>query len=258
MAPPPVERITPPGPLPPPIIGVDPASAPGIPQPVVVPGGQSLPPSLPAGSTFTSPGWGWLPPPQVGMGENEPFPTLAVNYPGVMSPWPTTQPPLLNQPVYATGSATAPTAASLFPDFSAPGPFQPIIMNATAQPPPLPAWPNPPPPNMPITPGLQPIILDGWGLGAGPGGEGNAAIFPPPTPPPSPWTPPAIETDETESEYIARCEADAASAGVDPGDATTACQSFWDEEQIVSAAVTMGAPTPPPAPPSKPKRRKRK
>lgn len=142
-----------------------PPSAPGIAQPVIVEGGQSLPPSFPLGTAGT-----WLPPPQVGMGENEPFATPVVP-PGVVTPWPTQQPPLPTQPQFPTGSATAPTAAELFPEFTAAGPSPPIIVSAVQPPPPVPL-------PLPTTPGILAIVLNGWGLGAGPGGEGNAAIFP--------------------------------------------------------------------------------
>lgn len=121
-----------------------PPSAPGVPQPVIVSGGQALPPSFPLGTAGT-----WLPPPQVGMGENTPFPTPVVP-PGVMSPWPTEQPMLPAQPQFPTGSATAPAASAWFPAFTAPGPSPPIIvanifMNG-------PGFP-------PSTPGTQPILI---------------------------------------------------------------------------------------------------
>lgn len=122
-----------------------PPSTAGIAQPVIVEGGQSLPPSLPEGTEFTSPGWGWLPLPQVGMGENAPFPTLVVE--------PAAVPPSVAgyaQPQFATGSGLAPTAASLFPAFTAAGPSPPIvfanIFNMGAVPP-------------PSTPGTQPITI---------------------------------------------------------------------------------------------------
>lgn len=189
----PQERITPPPALGPPIIGPDTAgSAPGIAQPQDT-GQNPLPPSLPAGTKWTSPGWGWLPPPQVGMGANAPFPSTPVNYPGVMSPWPVTQPALPVQPQFATGSGTSPTAASLFPSFTAAGPNPPIVVNATqaagtgTQ---FPAdWIKPPFP-IPTTAGILAVVLDDWGLGAGPGGLGNEAIFPPPVPASPPDSPP--------------------------------------------------------------------
>jgi hypothetical protein len=72
------------------------------------------------------------------MGENEPFPTPVVP-PGVMSPWPTTQPPLPDQPQFATGDiATPPT---MFPGWtltvppSPPIVFANIFMNGAGNPP---------------------------------------------------------------------------------------------------------------------------
>jgi hypothetical protein len=106
-----------------------------------------LPPSLPEGTEFTSPGWGWLPLPQVGMGENEPFPTLVVE--------PADVPPSVAgypQPQFATGSGTTPTAESLFPAFTAPGPNPPIVYSAAQPPPPVPL-------PLPTTPGTQPITI---------------------------------------------------------------------------------------------------
>jgi hypothetical protein len=137
----------------PPIVSAPvPPSTAGIPQPQIVLGGQSLPPSFPLGSAGT-----WLPPPEVGYGENLPFPTLVVSAAPV--------PPSvagIPQPVFIPpGSATVPTAAAMFPAFTAAGPFQPIIMITTAPPPPIPL-------PLPTTPGTAPIVLNGWGRYAGP------------------------------------------------------------------------------------------
>jgi hypothetical protein len=120
------------------IIGTDEEnSAPGIPQPVIVTGGESLPPSFPLGTAGT-----WMPPPLVGEGGNVPFPTPVVppgsGLPGVV------------QPQYATGGPLLPTAASWFPSYSAPGPMQPIILTNIMQ-----IGLGPPP----FTPGNQPITI---------------------------------------------------------------------------------------------------
>jgi hypothetical protein len=128
----------------PPIVSAPvPPSIAGIPQPVIVSGGQSLPPSFPLGDAGT-----WLPPPQVGMGGNAPFPTPVVP--------PATVPPSVAgypQPQYVPpGSATVPTAASLFPAFTAPGPNPPIVYSAVQPPPPVPL-------PLPTTPGTQPITI---------------------------------------------------------------------------------------------------
>jgi hypothetical protein len=122
--------------LPPPLIGTDvPGSAPGIPQPVIVTGGESLPPSFPLGTAGT-----WMPPPLVGEGGNVPFPTPVVP-PGSGLPG-------VTQPQFVTGSPTAP--ASYFPDYSSPGPFQPIVLTNLMQ-----IGPGPPP----FTAGSQPITI---------------------------------------------------------------------------------------------------
>ena len=134
-----------------------PPSIAAVPQPVIVSGGVSLHPSLPAGSgPFVSDGWGWLPPPQVGMGANTPFPTPVVP-PAPVPPSVAGYP----QPQFATGSGTVPTAASLFPAFTAAGPSPPIIYSAVQPPPPVPL-------PLPTTPGVAPIVLGGWGLYGGP------------------------------------------------------------------------------------------
>jgi hypothetical protein len=130
--------IVAPAALPPPIIGVDvPDSAPGVPQPVISTG-PSLPPSFPLGSAGT-----WVPPPQFGMGGNAPAPTPVVPAGTGLS---------YTVPTYASGSATVPTSASLFPSYSAAGPFQPIvlttIMNTSLE-----------TSQTPTTAGTQPIII---------------------------------------------------------------------------------------------------
>lgn len=134
--------ITPPPALGPPIIGTDPSSAAGIPQPVFA-GGSATVPATPIAITGTP----ILPPPQVGFGEN------ALASPEAITPAPV--PPSVAgypQPQYATGSGTTPTAASLFPAFTAAGPSPPIIYSATQPPPPVPL-------PLPTTPGTQPIII---------------------------------------------------------------------------------------------------
>jgi hypothetical protein len=151
-----------------------------------------------------------LPPPEVGYGDNQPFPTLVVP--------PAPVPPSVAgvpQPQFATGSGTVPTAASLFPAFTAAGPNPPIIVNATQHitPPTIPSPPNPPPlwinpplPPLPTTPGVWPIVLNGWAPGAGPGGTGaRLDEFGPPEPEPEPPDepePPATDPPE-ESRVIA-------------------------------------------------------
>lgn len=146
-------RITPPPALGPPIIGPDTAgSAPGVQQPQIF-GGTSLPPSFPLGTAGT-----WLPPPQVGFGENEPFPTL------VVPPGPDFG---IEQPQFAGGgSATVPP--SLFPEFTTDGPQQPIVLTAIFK-------IGTVPPALPTTPGVAPIVMSQeWGQP------------PPPTPEPEP------------------------------------------------------------------------
>jgi hypothetical protein len=117
-----------------------PPSIAGIPQPVIVSGGQSLPPSFPLGTAGT-----WLPPPLVGEGGNSPFPTPVVPAAPV--------PPSvagIPQPVFIPpGSPTVP--AVLFPLFTTTPPSPPIVVpnifQIGAVPPPLPSTPgqNPPP-----------------------------------------------------------------------------------------------------------------
>lgn len=121
-----------------------PPSVPGIPQPVYQTGSPALPtaaswfPQAPAGT--------WLPPPEVGFGGNQPASTPAVP-PGTGTG--------IAQPVYRTGSATVPTAASLFPAFTTSAPSPPIvfanIFKVGTVPPPLPSTPSQPPlPPLPL------------------------------------------------------------------------------------------------------------
>jgi len=133
-----------------------PPSIPGITQPVIVSGGQSLPPSFPLGSAGT-----WLPPPQVGMGGDAPAGTPVVP-PGTGTG--------IAQPTYRTGSGTVPTAASLFPAYTAAGPFQPIVLTNLMQigigAPPFTPGQNPPPvristaPNIPQLPWTGLMAMD--------------------------------------------------------------------------------------------------
>jgi hypothetical protein len=141
-----------------------PPSVAGIVQPVIE-SGDSLPPSFPLGEAGT-----WMPPPQVGMGENEPFPTPVVP-PGTGIDAP-------EQPQFGSGSGTAPTAAALFPAFTAAGPFQPIVLTAIMQ-----IGTDPPP----TTPGTQPVMVRT---------EPNTI----PQLPWTPGTPPGIEPNPTELE----------------------------------------------------------
>lgn len=115
-----------------------PPSVPGIPQPVFRTGSATAPtaaswfPQAPAGT--------WLPPPEVGFGGNQPASTPAVP-PGTGTGIP--------QPQYRTGSATVPTAASLFPARTTNPPYPPIvfanIFKVGTVPPPLPSTPSQPP-----------------------------------------------------------------------------------------------------------------
>jgi hypothetical protein len=79
------------------------------------------------------------------------------------------------QPQYATGDAATPTADSLFPAFTAPGPSPPIIYSAVQPPPPVPL-------PLPTTPGTQPILI-------------STA----PNIPQLPWTPPVLASAEARS-----------------------------------------------------------
>ena len=125
-------------PNPPPIGTDEDASAPGIPQPVIVPGGQSLPPSFPLGTAGT-----WMPPPLVGEGGNVPLPTP------VVPPGTGVSPPYVQ---FGSGSATIPPF--YFPDLIEGGPFQPIVLTNLMQ-----IGEGPPP----FTPGNDPIKMGGWG-----------------------------------------------------------------------------------------------
>lgn len=82
-----------------------------------------------------------LPPPQVGMGGSVPTRIPATTVPPSIAGIP--------QPVYRTGSATVPTAASLFPAFTTNAPHPPIvfanIFKIGTVPPPLPSTPSQPP-----------------------------------------------------------------------------------------------------------------
>jgi len=95
------------------------------------------------------------------MGENQVFPTKPVN-PATTSSTPPTNPGVA-QPVFRTGSAALPSAASLFPQFTTDPPMQPIVLNATQAAgtgTTFPAgWIKPPFP-IPTTPGVQPIIIN--------------------------------------------------------------------------------------------------
>lgn len=121
--------------LPPPIIGTDVGnSAPGVPQPIIVSGGQSLPPSFPLAPAGT-----WLPPPLIGSGGNAPFPTPVV-------------PPGTGVSEPNTKIAGGPSLPPAFPLYTSPGPVQPIVLTsivntsqATSQ--------------NPTTPGTQPIVI---------------------------------------------------------------------------------------------------
>jgi hypothetical protein len=93
-----------------------PPSVPGVPQPVFGSGSATLPTVaswFPSGTTGD-----WMPPPQVGMGGNAPSPTPVVP-PGTGVGIP--------QPVFGSGSATVPTAASLFPSPTTISPSPPIV-----------------------------------------------------------------------------------------------------------------------------------
>jgi len=137
--------------LPPPLIGTDvPGSAPGIPQPVIE-NGESLPPSFPLGQAGT-----WMPPPLVGEGGNVPFPTEVVP----PAPVPPSIPGVVQPQFVPPGSATVPSAASLFPDGTTTPPYPPIVFANIFQigtvPPPLPSTPGQNPP--PIVPSPVPTI----------------------------------------------------------------------------------------------------
>jgi hypothetical protein len=150
------ERITPPPALPPPIIGTDPSSAPGIAQPVFD-SGDAVTPATPIDITGTP----ILPPPLISNPSGTPvFPPTGTN----TAPVPIPAGPLVGpavgdapvppsipgvvQPQYAGGgSATVP--ASLFPDFTTTPPSPPIvfanIFNMGAVAPPSTPGQTPPP-----------------------------------------------------------------------------------------------------------------
>lgn len=113
-----------------------PPSVPGVAQPVFG-SGSATSPATPIDIT----GSPLLPPPQVGMdGSVPPAITPAPVPPSVAG---------VVQPQYRTGSATVPTAASLFPAFTTTPPYPPVvfanIFRIGAVPPPLPSTPSQPP-----------------------------------------------------------------------------------------------------------------
>ena len=176
-------RITPPPALGPPIIGPDtPGSAPGVNQPQYESGDANTPtaasmfPQAPVGT--------WMPPPQVGMGGNAPFSTPVVP-PGSGTPG-------IAQPVYGSGSGTVPTAASLFPSFSAAGPFQPIVLTSIANTS-LETSQNP------TTPGTQPITMSTTPIPGLPwtqmATQSEALMTAPPKPKPEPEPAPEPEPE---------------------------------------------------------------
>ena len=169
-------RITPPPALGPPIIGPDtPGSAPGVNQPQYESGDANTPtaasmfPQAPVGT--------WMPPPQVGMGGNAPFGTVAIPPAGV--------PPSVagvTQPQFQTGSGASPTAASLFPAFTAAGPFQPIVLTSIMN-----NSPDYNPIAPPFTAGTQPITQSTTPPPVYPGPPTNVfavEMAAPPMPPP--------------------------------------------------------------------------
>jgi len=181
--------ISPPPALGPPIIGTDtPGSAPGVAQPVYKSGSATAPtaasffPQAPAGT--------WMPPPQVGMGGNALFTTPVVP-PGTG--------PSYTVPTYKTGSATSPTAASLFPSFTVPTYSPPIVFANTAQ------IGNTPPPQTtttaPITISTTPIPGLPWTPGPH---MMEFTMTEPPKPPPAPEPEPEPEPEEEEPRQPAR------------------------------------------------------
>jgi hypothetical protein len=173
-----------------------PPSVPGVPQPVIVTGGQSLPPSFPLGQAGT-----WMPPPQVGMGENTPFPTPVVP-PGSGNPG-------VTQPQYGSGSGTVPTAASLFPAFTTTSPSPPIVFANTAMIgagfPPQTATTTQVPistaPNIPQLPWVRPGSTSDGGDDGDDGEERRAMT---PKPPPKPDEPPGPDEPGPDEEAVAR------------------------------------------------------
>lgn len=137
-----------------------PPSIAGIPQPVFA-GGSATVPATPIPIT----GSPIIPPPTIG--DPEGFPVFPPTGTGT-APVPVPIGPLVGpavpaapvppsvagfpQPQYTTGSGTTPTAAALFPAFTAAGPNPPIIVVTSAPPPPIPL-------PLPTTPGTQPIII---------------------------------------------------------------------------------------------------
>ena len=137
-----------------------PPSIAGIPQPVFA-GGSATVPATPIPIT----GSPIIPPPTIG--DPEGFPVFPPTGTGT-APVPVPVGPLVGpavpaapvppsvagfpQPQYSTGSGTTPTAAALFPAFTAAGPNPPIIVVTSAPPPPIPL-------PLPTTPGTQPIII---------------------------------------------------------------------------------------------------
>ena len=135
-----------------------PPSIAGIPQPVFA-GGSATNPPTPINIT----GSPIIPPPTIGDPEGFPvFPPVSPD----TAPVPVPVGPLVGpavpaapvppsvagfpQPTFVPpGSGTVPTAASLFPAFTAAGPFQPIVMVTAAPPPPIPL-------PLPTTPGQNP------------------------------------------------------------------------------------------------------
>jgi hypothetical protein len=150
-----------------------PPSIAGIPQPVIVAGGESLPPSFPLGTAGA-----WLPPPQVGFGGNAPFPTPVVPsapVPPSVAGYP--------QPQFATGDALTPTAADLFPDFTTSSPSPPIVFANIFN------MGNVAPPSTPTTPVIPTMLVEAHSLS-------SAATQPRPKPKPEPEPEPAPEPEE--------------------------------------------------------------
>ena len=161
-----------------------PPSIAGIPQPVFAGGSATIPatpipitgsPILPPPLITNPPGTPVFPPAGAG---TAPVPVPVGPLVGPAVPAATVPPSVAGfpQPQYVPpGSATVPTAASLFPSFTAAGAAPPILINAR-QNTNTPVWVTPPPLPLPTTPGIQPII-----------------ISPVPTIPQMPWNPPATQ-----------------------------------------------------------------
>lgn len=152
--------ITPPPALGPPIIGTDPGSIPGTIQPVFK-SGSATSPATPIPITGTP----IIPPPPVGDPVGYPvFPPTGAN----TAPVPLPATPLVGpaiaaaavppsvagvvQPQYKSGSATVPTAASLFPEFTTGASSPPIVLTNIFK-----IGEVPPP--LPTTPGVAPIVI---------------------------------------------------------------------------------------------------